>query len=211
MCLALNRALGVEREGLYIQVGSYAYNDLRGGDTMARDILIAIAFSLFNTASLRIVAGSASLGLTYPAGTQPEDSILRLPQVPGLVSGPRLSPTGYNWVALVSVVILTTMQVQDLKDQAGDRLRSRWTVPLALGDWTSRVSLALLIPFWTGFSAWVWWPRGHWTIILPPVLIGAIVALRVITKRSPKADSNTWKLWCLWGVGLYYLPPASLI
>jgi 4-hydroxybenzoate polyprenyltransferase len=211
LCLALNRALGVEREGLYIQIGSYVYNHLRGGDSMARDVLIAIAFSLFNTASLRIVAGSASLGLTQPAGPYLEDGVPEHPQVLDLVSGPGLSPAGYTWVALVSLVILTTMQVQDLKDQAGDRLRGRWTVPLALGDWTSRVSLALLVPFWTVFCACLWWPRGHWAIILPPFLIGAIVTLRVLTKRSPKADSNTWKLWCLWGMGLYYLPPASLI
>ncbi|KUI68195.1 hypothetical protein VM1G_03799 [Cytospora mali] len=208
LCLALNRALGVEREGLYIQVGSYVYNHLRGGDTMARDVLIAVAFYLFNTASLRIVAGSS---LKHPAGTYLEDGVLERLQVLDVVSGPRLSPAGYTWVVLISIVILTTMQVQDLKDQAGDRLRCRWTVPLALGDWKSRVSLALLVPFWTGFCACVWWPRGHWAIILPPVFIGATVTIRVLTKRSPKADSNTWKLWCLWGVGLYYLPPASLI
>lgn len=185
-CLALNRALGVEREGLYIQIGSYVYNDLRGGDSVARDFLIAIAFALFNTASLRI----ASAG---------NDVLVQL------------SPAGRTWVGLISLVILTTMQVQDLKDQAGDRLRNRWTVPLVLGERTSRISLALLIPFWTGFCAWVWWPRGHWAVILPPVLVGALCTVRVLVKRTPKADSNTWKLWCLWGVGLYYLPFASTL
>lgn len=189
VCLALNRALDVELEGLYIQIGSYVYNDLRGGDSMARDVLIAIAFSLFNTASLRIAAGSGDAQAVVPD----------------------LSPAGRAWVGLISIVILTTMQVQDLKDQAGDRLRNRWTVPLALGEWTSRVSLALLIPFWTGVCARVWWPRGHWALILPPVLIGALCSVRVLFKRTPKADSNTWKLWCLWGVGLYYLPLASTL
>jgi len=194
LCLALNGALGVEREGLYIQVGSYVYNELRGGDTMARDVLIAVAFSLFNRASLRIAAGSANSGAPHPAATHPQ-----------------LSPAGYAWVGLISIVILMTMQIQDLKDQAGDRLRGRWTVPLAFGDRSSRVSLALLVPFWTAFCVCAWWPGRHWTLILPPVFIGAVVSIRVLTKRTPKADSNTWKLWCLWGVGLYYLPPASFI
>ena len=207
LCLALNRALGVEREGLYIQIGSYVYNDLRGGDSRARDLLIAVAFALFNSASLRIAAGTAPAGITAVPGSHEPVVALPVRSAPPL----QLSPGGYAWVGLISVVILTTMQVQDLKDQAGDRLRDRWTVPLAFGDWTSRVSLALLVPFWTGFCAYVWWPRGHWTLILPPVLIGALVTLRVLVKRTPKADSNTWKLWCLWGVGLYYLPPASLI
>lgn len=207
LCLALNRALGVEREGLYIQIGSYVYNDLRGGDTRARDVLIALAFALFNTSSLRIAAGAARAGIPpVPGSHEPAVAFPGRPAPP-----PQLSQAGWAWVGLISVVILTTMQVQDLKDQAGDRLRGRWTVPLALGDWTSRITLALLIPFWTGFCACVWWPRGNWALILPPVLVGALITIRVLVKRTPKSDSNTWKLWCLWGVGLYYLPPASLI
>ncbi|CAJ2507918.1 Uu.00g091040.m01.CDS01 [Anthostomella pinea] len=207
LCLALNRLLGVEWEGLYIQIGSYVYNDLRGGDSRARDLLIAIAFALFNTASLRIAAGAGRADILL--APRPHDLAEGLPGRPAPPL--QLSPAGCAWIGLISIVILTTMQVQDLKDQAGDRLKDRWTVPLAFGDWTSRVSLALLVPFWTGVCAYVWWPHGHWILVLPPVLIGALVTFRVLVKRTPKADSNTWKLWCLWGVGLYYLAPASLI
>lgn len=204
--------LGVQTEGLYIQMISYIYNDLRGGDSMARDVLIAGAFSLFNTASLRIVAGSASPGTLQGNDTRPQDGMSQGFPAPYHTSPEiQLRPAGYAWVGLVSLVILTTMQVQDLKDQAGDRLRGRWTVPLALGAWASRVSLALLIPFWTALCAFFWWPRGHWAITLPPVIIGAVVMVRLLVKRTPKADSVTWKLWCFWVIGLYSLPPASLI
>lgn len=204
LCLALNRALGVEREGLYIQIGSYVYNDLRGGDTRGRDVLIAIAFAFFNTASLHIA--STALGA---------DELLLKVHEPALsdatVAPTQISYSGYAWIGLISVVILTTMYVQDLKDQAGDQLRGRWTVPLAFGNWTSRLVLASLIPLWTALCALVWWPRRHWSLVLPPVLVGLLVSVRVLVKQSPKADSNTWKLWCLWGVGLYYLPFAASI
>ncbi|GAP82847.1 putative digeranylgeranylglyceryl phosphate synthase protein [Rosellinia necatrix] len=83
LCLALNGALGVEREGLYIQIWSYVYNELQGGDSMARDVLITIAYSLFNTASLRIAAGSANLG--NPPLSLPLD---------GTTHHPHLSATG---------------------------------------------------------------------------------------------------------------------
>lgn len=205
-CLALNRALGVEREGLYIQIGSYVYNDLHGGDSQGRDVLIAIAFALFNTASLRIAAGAVRPG-TLTLGSN--ETFLGASN--SYAGSAQVSRTGYAWIGLISVVILTTMQVQDLKDQTGDRLRGRWTVPLAFGDWTSRVSLAVLVPFWTAFCAFVWYPREDLILLLPLVFLAIYFPFRVLTRRTPKEDSKTWKLWCLWGVGLYYLPCASSV
>ncbi|KAL3303031.1 digeranylgeranylglyceryl phosphate synthase protein [Colletotrichum asianum] len=55
--LVFNYVLGVWSEGVFILILTWLYNDLRGGDTLARDAIIAVAYFLFNTASLKIAIG----------------------------------------------------------------------------------------------------------------------------------------------------------
>ncbi|KAJ0140375.1 hypothetical protein CTA2_1684 [Colletotrichum tanaceti] len=176
--LALNYILGVWREGVFILILTWLYNDLRGGDELVRDVIIAAAYGLFNTASLKIaIGGDAEATVT---------------------------DEGYAWASVISAVILTTMQVQDLKDQAGDRGRGRATVPLFFGDRASRASLAILVPFWSCVCVYVWNIRS-WAVLLP-IMSGAMVVAGVLRTRSPETDARAWKLWCLWTVCLYSLP-----
>ncbi|CCF33476.1 hypothetical protein CH063_05665 [Colletotrichum higginsianum] len=176
--LALNYILDVWREGVFILILTWLYNDLRGGDELVRDVIIAAAYGLFNTASLKIaIGGDAEAAVT---------------------------DEGYVWASIISAVILTTMQVQDLKDQAGDRGRGRATVPLFFGDRASRLSLAILVPFWSCVCVYVWNIRS-WAVLLP-TMSGAMVVAGVLRTRSPETDARAWKLWCLWTVCLYSLP-----
>ncbi|KZL64389.1 digeranylgeranylglyceryl phosphate synthase protein [Colletotrichum incanum] len=176
--LALNYVLDVWKEGVFILILTWLYNDLRGGDELVRDLIIAVAYALFNTASLKIaIRGDAEATIT---------------------------DEGYAWASIISAVILTTMQVQDLKDQAGDRGRGRATVPLFFGDKASRLSLAVLVPFWSCACVYVWHIRS-WAVLLP-TLSGAMVVVGVLRRRTPETDSWAWKLWCLWTVCLYSLP-----
>lgn len=105
----------------------------------------------------------------------------------------------YEWTALVSVVILTTMQVQDLKDQDGDRLRGRKTLPLVIGDvarWTVAVPLVLwsiVCPWFLGCTIWGYVMAGS----------GIVVAMRVLWSEE---DKLTWKCWAGWLILLYALP-----
>ncbi|KAH9889216.1 UbiA prenyltransferase family-domain-containing protein [Xylariomycetidae sp. FL2044] len=179
--LAFNYALGVWRQGIFIQILTWLYNDLRGGDEVVRDLIISIAYGLFNSASLELATGC------------------RAP----------ISQAGVAWTALVSAVILTTMQVQDLKDQAGDRSRGRQTVALWLGDQVSRVSIAFFVCLWSLVCAY-FWDLDVWGYVLPAVS-GAVVAARVLLKRHPAEDAYTWRLWCWWTMTLYLLPLTSLI
>ncbi|GKT86226.1 digeranylgeranylglyceryl phosphate synthase protein [Colletotrichum tofieldiae] len=153
--LALNYVLDVWKEGVFILILTWLYNDLREGTS----------------------SGDAEATITNE---------------------------GYAWASIISAVILTTMQVQDLKDQAGDRGRGRATVPLFFGDKASRLSLAVLVPFWSCVCVHVWHIRS-WAVLLP-TLSGAMVAAAVLRRRTPETDSWAWKLWCLWTVCLYSLP-----
>ncbi|KAL0941909.1 digeranylgeranylglyceryl phosphate synthase protein [Colletotrichum truncatum] len=175
--LVFNYVLGVWKEGVFILILTWLYNDLRGGDTLLRDVIIAVAYGLFNTASLKIAIGDADTTITRE---------------------------GYLWAGIISAVILTTMQVQDLKDQAGDAGRGRNTIPLFFGDGVSRTSLALFVPLWSCVCAYFWRVRS-WQVVMP-VVSGALVVVGVLRTRTPETDARAWRLWCLWTVCLYSLP-----
>ncbi|KAI0014903.1 UbiA prenyltransferase family-domain-containing protein [Xylariomycetidae sp. FL0641] len=173
-----NHALDVTVPGLGILVLTWVYNDLGGGDGLGRDTVIAAAYALFNSASLLIALG--------PGAQQ-------------------LSCGGIAWTAFVSAVILTTMQVQDLKDMAGDAARGRRTIPLAFGENLSRTSIAAFVTFWSVVAVCFWRPESA-VVAAVPAVPGLITAVRVVLCRTPRADANTWRIWCLWTVALYLLP-----
>ncbi|KAF4821100.1 Fumagillin beta-trans-bergamotene synthase [Colletotrichum siamense] len=185
--LVFNYVLGVWSEGVFILILTWLYNDLRGGDTLARDAIIAVAYFLFNTASLKIAIGDVAAA----AATASE-------------GGNSITREGYLWAGIISAVILTTMQVQDLKDQAGDAGRGRNTIPLFFGDFASRASLAVLVPAWSCVCVYFWGIRS-WGVLLP-VVSGALVVDGVLRTRTPETDARAWRLWCLWTVCLYSLP-----
>ena len=173
--LALNFTLGVWRETALFLILTWLYNDLRGGDEIIRDFIIAFAFALYNYGSLQIA--------TDANGT--------------------VTQRGYIWIMVTSGVVLTTMQVQDLRDQAGDRGGGRRTVPLVFGDTTSRWIIAILVPLWSYFCAF-FWGLQPWAYALP--MIGGYIAFHALRMRSLDADTQTWKLWYLWTSVLYVLP-----
>ncbi|KAI1638957.1 UbiA prenyltransferase family-domain-containing protein [Biscogniauxia mediterranea] len=185
LALLFNYLLGVWRQGLFIMVFTWMYNDIRGGDEIVRDLIISVSYGMFNSASLEIAVGG------------------------GEYTPINVSRGGIMWTAIISGVILTTMQVQDLKDQAGDRTRGRQTIALWLGDQFSRLSIAFFICLWSAVCVYFWQPRLYALVI--PAASGVITALRVLFKRTPKEDANTWRWWCFWTITLYLLPVMSLI
>lgn len=50
--------------------------------------------------------------------------------------------------AVIGAVVVTTVQSQDMYDQAGDKIRARRTFPLVICDWSSRTSIAVSMAFW---------------------------------------------------------------
>ncbi|KAL6720839.1 hypothetical protein ACLMJK_002764 [Lecanora helva] len=160
---------------------TWIYNDLKGGDEdwLVRNIVIALAFFLYNLGSLKVASGVAS---------HPEEA---------------LGIAAYGWTALISAIILSTMQIQDLKDQDGDRARGRQTAPLILGELIARRTIAVFIIFWSLVCSMIW---GNW--ILPSVA-GFYVAYRVTWQQGKSNDRQSWKLWCMWTAVLYLLPWLS--
>ena len=177
--LGINAFFGVERETTLLLILTWLYNDLKGGDEIIRDLIIAIAFAFYNHGSLKLAMDRHT----------------------------EINEQGYLWIAVVSGVIFTTMQVQDLKDQAGDGERGRRTIPLVLGDAFSRRMIASCVIGWSLFCA-CFWRLQLWVGVLSGIL-GGLVAFRALRRRSPSEDSRTWKLWCAWTAALYALPLIS--
>ncbi|KAI0376332.1 hypothetical protein F5Y04DRAFT_285980 [Hypomontagnella monticulosa] len=106
---------------------------------------------------------------------------------------------------LVSVVIFTTMQVQDLQDVEGDRARGRRSAPILMGNWPARWSVAAPMLLWPAACAWFW---GAGIVLSgPQIALGTLVAVRSLWYSGLLADKLTWRLWCLWTAMLYMLPP----
>ena len=176
-----NSALSVWQETSLLFSLTWIYNDLGGGDDnwLVRNTIIAFAFFFYNLGSLKVASGASS-------------------QVEHLMGS-----AAFGWTAIISAVILTTMHVQDLKDQEGDRTHNRQTAPLVLGDSLARWTIAVPILFWSLVCALFW---GLWML---PIGVGFYVAYRVLWERGKEADRRSWKLWCLWTAVLYLLPLAS--
>lgn len=183
LTLLFNSFLCVERETALLVSLTWIYNDLQGGDEnwLIRNTILASAFFLYNLGSLKVASGA-------------QDSI---------------SVTGYSWTATVSAVILTTIQVQDLKDQVGDRARGRRTAPLVLGDKLARWTIAVPLVIWSFVCPYVW--DLELGCLAFHTLIGVYLANRVLQRRNEQKDRRTWQLWCLWTALLYTLPALAEI
>lgn len=100
------------------------------------------------------------------------------------------------WTAIISAVIFTTMQSQDMKDQEGDKTRGRRTAPLVLGDFAARGTIAIPIGVWSILCPLFWGmgPEGY-TMTVP---LGGYIIWHLYRHRNFKGDRRSWKLWTLW-------------
>ncbi|KAI0179157.1 hypothetical protein GGR52DRAFT_293918 [Hypoxylon sp. FL1284] len=157
-----------------------------GEDYVTRNLIIAAAFGVYNTGSVKVAVGAD----TVRGGG-------------GLFVG--LSYEGIVWAAMVSVAIFTTMQVQDLQDVEGDRARGRRSAPIVMGDRLARWSVAVPMLVWPAAGAWFW--GAGVALASPQIALGTLVAARCLWCSGMQADKLTWRLWCLWTAMLYTLPP----
>lgn len=100
--------------------------------------------------------------------------------------------------------MISSVHSQDLYDQAGDSIRGRRTMPLVMGEWPSRISIAGAVATWTAFGRWFWQVQGLGCV--PVVMLGVVVAIRTVSSRGVEEDKRTFKLWNAWLVALYFLP-----
>ena len=171
--------LGGKEETLILIALTWIYNDLGGADEnyLIRNMINGFAHPAYSSGATRVACGD-----TFCA----------------------LNNAGHKWVAMIGAVIFSTLQVQDLKDQEGDRARRRSTAPLVLGDSMARWTVAVPVMIWSVVCP-AYWMLDVWGY-LTPVTLGCLVTARLFLWRDVVADRLTWKFWSLWMMSLYVLP-----
>ena len=122
----------------------------------------------------------------------------------GVGWGEGLSGTGWVWCGVICGVITSTMHVQDLRDQEGDKLVGRRTMPLVFGDATARWSVVGAMVGWSCVCCRFW--VVGWEVWVTESLLTGAVVWRLLWMREPVADAVSYKLWGLWLSSLYVLP-----
>ena len=95
--------------------------------------------------------------------------------------------------ALLSLVILTTIQAQDFKDVAGDGLIGRRTLPLAYPR-GSRVLMAVLLPAWSLLLSYMYAEAGA-MLIACTILLGTATGVRFLFESSRKRDEESYMFY----------------
>ena len=172
---------GCERESLLLIAFSWMYNDLGGADTDP------VVRNLLNAGGLLCFGAGATIVAS---------------------GGYSLNLTAHVWFALLGAVIFFTVHTQDMADMEGDAARGRKTLPLVYGEKFARRSAASAI---VGFSVAcaAFWQLGFYGYVLV-MLLGSLLALRLLLFKSVAADQTTWKVWCVWIALLYMLPLSKI-
>ncbi|KAF7874216.1 hypothetical protein EAF04_002888 [Stromatinia cepivora] len=172
--------LGACQETVLCLLLTWMYNDLGGSDEhfIVRNAINSLAYFVYGSGALRVAAGTST----------------------------PISADASIWLGIISAIVFSTMQVQDLKDQVGDRVTNRDTLPLSIGDTLCRYTIVFGVLTWSLAT-----PR-YWSIDLftrgsvLPVILGLFVTYRVLLHRSPEADIQTYKAWSAWLMSVCFLP-----
>jgi 4-hydroxybenzoate polyprenyltransferase len=182
----INYLFSVHFEASVLMILTWMYNDLGGGDLNCyiRNAIICAAFGFYNLGSLKVASGSS-----------PKSGEIHV------------NLTGYIWIAVISLIIFTTMHIQDLKDQAGDLQRGRKTAPIAFGDSIARWTIAVPLTLW-GIFIPIFWGTGPYILVCCAGL-AVYIAVRVVCLTNPEQDSMSWKFWTMWTAMVYNIPLIS--
>lgn len=154
------------------------YNDLRGADVswVVRNLINACGFVCFASGAMQVAVGR-NRALSHLLGW---------------------------WYCIIACIVFSTVQIQDMYDQRGDMIRNRQTIPLVLGDAFARWTIAIPISIWCWLAPLLW--RSSISGFIVPVIVGLVVAIRVLKKRTEAEDRRTFQLWNMWLVSVYFIP-----
>lgn len=171
--------LGGFSECVALIVEGWMYNMLEGANRslLARNILNAVGYMTFASGAAKVACAQ---------------------------SGTQLREDSSTWLILLSVVISTTIQFQDLYDQKGDAIRGRRTIPLVAGDGLARLTITIPIAIWSWVCPAFWGlePLGF----ILPVALGMFITFRLYRYRRVEEDKKSFVIWNAWVISLYFLP-----
>ncbi|KAI1109697.1 hypothetical protein F5Y14DRAFT_394688 [Nemania sp. NC0429] len=179
---ATSYCFGVASQTLLLFTLNWIYNDLGMANTnwFTRNLLNAVGITAIGAGA----SGVACEGMVF------------------------LIDAAARWWLLCAAMLLTTIHAQDLYDQEGDAARQRSTVPLVYGDPVARWSVAVAVLFWSVVMPASLGSRlnGHGVNCIGTVLLGMLVAARILILRGVAEDKRTFGCWAAWTISVYSLP-----
>lgn len=115
-----------------------------------------------------------------------------------------MNTSAVQWHCMIFGILFTTIQIQDLRDQEGDKERRRSTVPVLFGDKIGRWTVILPMLTWS-FVVPLFWALPWWGF-LGPCIIGITVCGRLLTLKDVASDKRSYNLWGLWVISLLIAP-----
>jgi 4-hydroxybenzoate polyprenyltransferase len=114
-----------------------------------------------------------------------------------------MTPLAWLWVLTIAVAIFVLVPTQDLRDMEGDRQTGRRTIPLAIGERSARIVLAVCFAFMPLIiHFWLIMPLGLTTgaLVCDALLAGMslLISWRLLFLRWPRADHHTYLLFTYW-------------
>lgn len=157
------------------------YNDLGGADysCITRNFINACGFLSYASGATEVASRTELLGSPF-------------------------NPIAWTWFSIIGAVVFTSVHTQDMYDQAGDGLRGRKSVPLVIGDYYARWSIAIAMVVWSIVCP-TFWQLGPGTYAMS-MITAAIITFRTLAKRTVSDDKLTFRIWNLWMVMLYLMP-----
>jgi 4-hydroxybenzoate polyprenyltransferase len=109
-----------------------------------------------------------------------------------------LEAVGWRWILVVALTFNAAVAVQDLRDVSGDRATGRRTLPLAFGEWPTRLlvcGVMAALPVLTHVLLFV--PANPAPVVLAlcdAALAGTswLTAVRCVALRSEQSDHHTY-------------------
>ena len=182
LILFITACLGAGSTSALALVLNWMYNDLGGSDIhyTVRNLLNALAMIVASTGTTQVAMYNHSNN-DY-----------------------KFTATGYQWLIVQAAIVFTTLQIQDLRDQDGDRNRGRNTAPVVIGDNLTRWTIIGPVIFWSIFCPQFWAVNllGHSFVLV----LGGTLSTRVFLFRSTNADQVSWKIWGVWTFIIFMLP-----
>ena len=182
---ALSLYCGGWQQSCLLAFLNLCYNEWNGGDfhCLLRNLLNAAGVACYYAGAAEIMTGS---WWTAPSGFRA--NLL-------------------EWLSVVAAIIATTIHLQDLRDQLGDKARGRRTIPLVYGEITCRVSVAAAIALWSLLVPRVC--NSKMAGQLMPVVLGGCLIMRIFLMREAKEDDRSFKLWGVWLMAVLLTPLQS--
>ena len=177
LALSVSVCLHASRPSLTLIVLGWWYNDCNGAENcVTRNLINAAGYLSFTYGAFEVAVGSQA----------------------------NLNQRACQWFLLIGMIIFSTVQIQDIQDQEGDRARGRKTIPLVIGEMPARWSIALLLPFWS-LLAPAFWQLGA-VVYLLPLMLSVLISMRVLRQRAAADDKISFRMWNAWILTVYVLP-----